>query len=228
MALFACGSEADCHAAVLELDQAAADGERCLLHLDGRHLGGDRGALQAQLADFLAAAPTGLVVLRRIDQMSPDLLPVLINALSEQGAFQQDGRPVATQEATFLLTSLMPSSVLDLQEDEIRFKQEAKTQLVVDFALRAADKEATKAQAAALRRRIDLVIPVGAEPAAAEPAVVEPTAEDAAGGGAQHGFEDDAAVGGVQHAGAEDDAQAGVQHAGVEDAAAYEEAVEVA
>ena len=28
--------------------------------------------------------------------MSPELLPVLINALSEQGAFQQGGEPVPT------------------------------------------------------------------------------------------------------------------------------------
>ncbi|KAL4423663.1 hypothetical protein ABPG75_000964 [Micractinium tetrahymenae] len=164
VALFACAAEAGCHSAVRELDQAAADSERCVLHLDGRHLGDDKGALQGQLADFLRATPTGLVLLRRIDQMSPDLLPVLINALSEHGAFQQDGRPVATKEATFLLTSLMPSTVFDLMADEIRFKQEAKTQMVVDFALRSADKEAAKAQAAALRRRIDLVIPVGVDP----------------------------------------------------------------
>lgn len=29
-------------------------------------------------------------------QMAPELLPVLINALSEQGAFQQGGQPVPT------------------------------------------------------------------------------------------------------------------------------------
>lgn len=40
----------------------------CVLHLDGRHLGTDRGALQAQLADFLKTSPRGVVVLRRIDQ----------------------------------------------------------------------------------------------------------------------------------------------------------------
>ncbi len=33
-----------------ELDQAAADSERCVLHLDGRHLGGDKGMLQASPA----------------------------------------------------------------------------------------------------------------------------------------------------------------------------------
>ena len=31
-----------------------------------------------------------------LPQMSPELLPVLINALSEQGAFQQGGEPVPT------------------------------------------------------------------------------------------------------------------------------------
>lgn len=41
-----------------------------------------------------------------------------------------------------LHTPIRNSPLPHPQEDEIRFKQEAKTQLVVDFALRAADKGA--------------------------------------------------------------------------------------
>lgn len=164
VALLVCETEADCHSAVREVDMAVTDAQRCLLHLDGRHLGGDKGALQAQLADFLRAEPTGVVVLRRLDQMSPDLLPVLINALSEQGAFQQDGQPITTVGSTFLFTSLMPAEIFNHFNEEIKFKQEAKTQMVVDMAMRAADKDVAKSQANALRRRIDLVIAVGSEP----------------------------------------------------------------
>ncbi|PSC70620.1 N-acetylneuraminate epimerase [Micractinium conductrix] len=163
-ALFVCEVEADCHSAVKEVDAAVGDSQRCLLHLDGRHLEGDKGALQAQLAAFLRDAPDGVVLLRRIDQMSPGLLPVLINAMSEQGAFQQDGEPVPTSAAMFLLTSLMPSEVFAYLNEEIKFRQEAKTHMVVDFALRSADKEEAKSQANALRRRIDLVIPIGSDP----------------------------------------------------------------
>jgi hypothetical protein len=119
--------------------------------------------LQEQLAGFLSTSPSGLVLLRRVDQMAPELLPVLINALSEQGAFQQAGQPVPTTRATFLLTSLMPDVFAHLSE-EIKFKQEAKTRLVVDLALRAADQDAAKSQANALRRRIDFVIPIGPDP----------------------------------------------------------------
>ena len=44
--LFVCEVAADCHSALGELDAAVSDSERCVLHLDGRHLGDDRGALQ--------------------------------------------------------------------------------------------------------------------------------------------------------------------------------------
>lgn len=69
MALFVCEVADDCHSALRLLDEAVSQGERCVLHLDGRHLGTDRGALQAQLAAFLTAAPSGVVLLRRIDQV---------------------------------------------------------------------------------------------------------------------------------------------------------------
>ena len=46
--LFVCEVAADCHSALGELDGAVSDSERCVLHLDGRHLGDDRGALQVQ------------------------------------------------------------------------------------------------------------------------------------------------------------------------------------
>ncbi|PRW61089.1 hypothetical protein C2E21_0576 isoform B [Chlorella sorokiniana] len=162
-ALLVCEAADDCHGALHEVEQAVPAADSCLLHLDARHLGADKGALQEQLAGFLSTSPSGLVLLRRVDQMAPELLPVLINALSEQGAFQQAGQPVPTTRATFLLTSLMPDVFAHLSE-EIKFKQEAKTRLVVDLALRAADQDAAKSQANALRRRIDFVIPIGPDP----------------------------------------------------------------
>lgn len=73
MALFVCEAADDCHSALRLLDEAVGpheSGAHCVLHLDGRHLGTDRGALQAQIASFLLAAPAGVVLLRRIDQVS--------------------------------------------------------------------------------------------------------------------------------------------------------------
>ena len=68
-ALLACEAADGCHAALRLVEAAVASSDRCVLHLDARHLGADKGALQVQLAAFLAAAPTGVVVLRRIDQV---------------------------------------------------------------------------------------------------------------------------------------------------------------
>lgn len=48
VALLVCASEGDCYSAVRELDQAVPDGERCVLHLDSRYLGDDKGALQVR------------------------------------------------------------------------------------------------------------------------------------------------------------------------------------
>ncbi|KAI7844878.1 hypothetical protein COHA_001531 [Chlorella ohadii] len=176
-ALLVCEAADDCHGALHVAEQAVAAADSCLLHLDARHLGADKGALQEQLASFLSASPSGLVVLRRVDQMSPELLPVLINALSEQGAFQQGGQAVPTTRATFLLTARMPEVFAHLSE-EIKFKQEAKTRLVVDLALRAADQDTAKSQANALRRRIDFVVPIGPDPG--RQAAAEAAAETAA------------------------------------------------
>jgi hypothetical protein len=47
-------------------------------------------------------------------QLSPELVAVLINALSEQGAFEQDGRAVRTGGATFLLSMQMPQEILNV------------------------------------------------------------------------------------------------------------------
>lgn len=72
MALFVCEAADDCHSALRLLDEAVGPHDSrqpCMLHLDGRHLAADRGALQAQLAAFLLAAPSGVVLLRRIDQV---------------------------------------------------------------------------------------------------------------------------------------------------------------
>ena len=68
-ALLVCEAADDCHSALHLLEEAVPHSGACVLHLDARHLGADRGALQAQLAAFLADAPDGVVLLRRIDQV---------------------------------------------------------------------------------------------------------------------------------------------------------------
>lgn len=46
------------------------------------------GSVQKQMADFLKTCPQGVVVLEDVHKLHPQLLPVFINALSEQGSFE--------------------------------------------------------------------------------------------------------------------------------------------
>ena len=44
--------------------------------------------MQKELAGFLKGCPGGVVVLDNAQKLHPSLLPVFINALSEQGSFE--------------------------------------------------------------------------------------------------------------------------------------------
>jgi hypothetical protein len=44
--------------------------------------------VQKELAGFLKGCPGGVVVLDNAQKLHPSLLPVFINALSEQGSFE--------------------------------------------------------------------------------------------------------------------------------------------
>ena len=46
------------------------------------------GAVQKELSGFLRDCPGGVVVVDNAQKLSPALLPVFINALSEQGSFE--------------------------------------------------------------------------------------------------------------------------------------------
>jgi hypothetical protein len=46
------------------------------------------GAAQKQLSGFLQGCPQGVVLLENVHRLHPQLLPVFINALSEQGSFE--------------------------------------------------------------------------------------------------------------------------------------------
>ncbi|KAL4856557.1 putative glycosyltransferase [Chlorella vulgaris] len=152
--LLVCQIHADCYLAVEAVNAALVD-QRCMLHLQGQHFGTDKGALQQKVANHLKAVPKGMVFLSHMTQLSPVLLPVLINGMSEHGSFQQDG-------ATFILTSVMPAELFESMNDEMAFNQNIKSQLVMDLKQRAAaiDMEAVDVQAKALRRRIDVVLPI--------------------------------------------------------------------
>ncbi len=46
--------------------------------------------------------------------LHPALLPVLVNALGEGGAFEVDGAPVPAWKATYVVSLLVPAGVFDL------------------------------------------------------------------------------------------------------------------
>lgn len=154
--LFAC-VEANCPVVNDWLAWAAQPSD-CVLRLQAGELGEDRGALQKALARFLAREPRGTVLLTDMHQLSPHLVPVLINALSEQGAFEQGGRTVPAHQANFLLTMQMPAHIL-AAESEAAFKVAAKAELVQVLVQHSSAPEETLAQAKALRRRVDYVVP---------------------------------------------------------------------
>lgn len=108
--LFACGTDESCAYAAEHLGSTApADS---VLQLSASALSADRGKLQQQLAGFLREEPQGVVVVKGLDRLNPALLPVLINGMSEQGAYQHGGRSVAASGATFLLTWKAPQAVM--------------------------------------------------------------------------------------------------------------------
>lgn len=163
-ALFVCSTEEGCETAVVEAGRAISGGRGCLLVLDCASLASPQ-QLQADLAVFLREVPAGVVVLNRLDQASPDLLPVLVDALSGEGRVQPEGgAAVSTAGATFLLTSHMPMEVLQNVDDAPRFSQDVLQHLAADLAARAGDQVDMGAQAEALQQRIDHVLPVGSEP----------------------------------------------------------------
>lgn len=171
VALLVCELAAGCEASLEHLDAAVADRQACMLHVDAAELGHDAEALQGMLASFLRDSPTGVVVVRRIDEMSTALLPVLEEATADSGLLVgPEGDDVATTEATFFFTSHIPASLFDSVRDAVKFKLDVKNHLVVDLALRAPSevKGEVTAEAKALRRHIDFVIPVGLEPPAEE------------------------------------------------------------
>jgi hypothetical protein len=92
---------------------------------------------------------------------APDVaLPVLINALSERGHFQQGGEQVSSSKAVYVVT--MASSAGDqfmakAAASEDAFKSAAKAAFVE--VLSGSEGAPTRGLAEALRRRLDVVAP---------------------------------------------------------------------
>jgi len=117
-----------------------------------------RGWIQRELSVFFRRCSTraALVVLHDVGKMSPKLIPALLPALSEDGAYEYDGESISTTHGVFLLTAELPHA---RGEDEKTFTRSAKGELVK--ALYAEDDE--DATALAFRRRIDVAVPLAVD-----------------------------------------------------------------
>ena len=160
--LLVCGEdEEDCDSSNSSTSELTTKPE-CQLTLEADSLGSDRGNLQKTMATFLRQHPTGLVVLHRLDQLAVDHLPVLINALSEQGGFEDNGSTVSTAAATIIMTMQMGEEVYN-EETEAAFKVKAKAHLVglmvEKYEAAGESLDVAGRMAAAFRRRIDFVAP---------------------------------------------------------------------
>ena len=135
-----------------------------------------RGQLQRRLVTTLRRCPHAAVV---IDASSiaaaPEVaLPVLINALSERGHFQQGGEQVPSSEAVYVVTMAAPTGgqlTAAAAASEDAFSSAAKAAFV-DMVSGSEDTPA-RGLAEALRRRLDVVSPARGSDLDMPPAAAE-------------------------------------------------------
>ncbi|KAK9834021.1 hypothetical protein WJX81_003652 [Elliptochloris bilobata] len=168
--LLAGGSAAALQAATLAIKQALPPiCSGCLLVLQAERgdlsNGGaeNRGLLQSRLAAFLKACPASVIVLESVQALHPELLPVLVNALGEGGAFEADGSPVPAWKATYVVSMLVPGALFDAEGDTA-FGAAVKKELTSALKGKAEGSALALADAArdaeAFRRRLEYVAPL--------------------------------------------------------------------
>ena len=67
--------------------------------------------MQKELAGFLKRCPGGVVALDNAQKLHPALLPVFINALSEQGSFEVPPLPCLGLFSLYACAGLHPAAV---------------------------------------------------------------------------------------------------------------------
>ena len=167
-----CGSE------TMSQTRNSACEDHCVGELQGEQLaqGGaePRGALQAALVAALRACPSAVAIFDAEGLVaSPEVLPVLITALSEHGHFQDSGTPQPTGNAMYIVVMAAPPAVLAAAGNEDAFKSAAKSHFVNMLSSGPLGRGAA-GLAEVLRRRLDFVAPLGM--AAAELPAVRTTA----------------------------------------------------
>ncbi|EIE25162.1 hypothetical protein COCSUDRAFT_40488 [Coccomyxa subellipsoidea C-169] len=156
-------SEAANAAAAVALEKALPSSCRsCLLSFKASHGHADApGGVQKLLAGFLQRCPQGVVILEDVQKLHPRLLPVFINALSEHGHFEVDGKAVPSWGALYVATMLDSDGLALSQPGEEAFKKAAKRALTAQLLAHPSAEQVPgyKAHAEAFRRRLEYVAP---------------------------------------------------------------------
>ena len=126
----------------------------CIMQFSGSR-GADvaetRGKIQKELAEFLTACPSGIVVVENVGQYDPGSMVPFHNAMSEQGGLTHDGKSVSASKGTFFLTLEMQlPDVADLTEAVLA--KAAREELISTLS-----SEGNSEFAQAFRRRIDYI-----------------------------------------------------------------------
>ncbi|KAK9909097.1 hypothetical protein WJX75_007082 [Coccomyxa subellipsoidea] len=160
-------SDAANAAAALALEKALPSSCRsCILSLkagQASHGHADApGAVQKLLAGFLKRCPQGVIVLEDVQKLHPRLLPVFINALSEHGHFEVDGKAVPSWGALYVATMLDANGEALSQSGEETFKKEAKRALTAQLLAHPSAEQVPgyRAHTEAFRRRLEYVAPL--------------------------------------------------------------------
>lgn len=148
--VFACRDSQDCTEVEADIS-AVADAKSVLKVLVDE--GTSRGEVQAQIATFLSETPNGVVVVPRVERWSPVLLSVLNNCMGEGGSLMQDGVPVPTTSATWLLTARVDITP-EMTSNSVTLSLAVKRALMDG---RDETDETVQAVLMAFRRRLDVV-----------------------------------------------------------------------
>lgn len=158
--MFACTSMDACRLTEDELAAVAPPSSVLKLHiLHSVESSVEKGEIQSRLASFLTEHPTGVVLIPHIERWSPLLISVLNNAIGEGGSLIENGEPVATTEATYLITVEVPKSLVENQDTPPHLTSAVKQYLmkkIVGDDITTAD-EMVQAISNSFRRRIDVV-----------------------------------------------------------------------
>ncbi|KAG2431291.1 hypothetical protein HYH02_013422 [Chlamydomonas schloesseri] len=158
--VLACRSEGECGAAEGKFFDA-----KSFYRIDGGFFStaNSAGSLQNELATYLRGEQLGLVLVGSPSRLHPNAVKVLNDAISEGGHLTQDGVPVVTHRALYVVLA-------DVAGVDVHDEAAVKDKLCADIAAAGDDDDASAAIVRSFRRRIDAVLPAREDAGSGAPA----------------------------------------------------------